>query len=202
MPKHRAEGCHIGFVGVISVGCSFFTALGRSSAFSMEAHGFYKFPRGLCEPLAFAIKIGCQHVNCPGCLTGMLKSPGICTKRQTQRYIQTKKSLQPQCFEKHVPPICASASPSRRALVAAGLQQALRFCRLQRLLLLPRYSEIRWSSCSFRATGANQGEEKNRYKCASGCAENPALLPSSSSSRVPLLQHWFNPVLISPDSLS
>lgn len=73
---------------------------------------------------------------------------------------------------------------------------------LQRLFLLPRYLEIRWSNCCLRTTAANQGEGENTYKCASGCAENPALLLSSSSSGASLLQHWFNPVLISLDSLS
>lgn len=173
---HRTEDSHIGFVGVSSVGCSFFITLGRSSVFSGEARGFLKFPRGLCEPLVFATKIGCQNVNRPGCLTGMLKSPGIHAKRQTLRHTHTKKSLQPQWFEKHTRPIRASASPIRRALVAAGVKQALCSCGVRRFLLLPRYSEIRRSSYSFRRTGANQGEGKNRYKCASGCAENPASL--------------------------
>lgn len=103
MPKHRAECCHTGFVGVISVGCSFFTALGRILVFSVEAHSFYKFPRGLCELLAFAIKIGCQNVNCPGCLTGMLKvlvsiQKDKCKDTHTPKKVYSHNVLESTCL--------------------------------------------------------------------------------------------------------
>lgn len=172
MPKHRAECCHTGFVGVISVGCSFFTALGRSLVFSVEAHSFCKFPRGLCEPLAFAIKIGCQNVNCPGCLTGMLKVLVSIQKDKCKDTHTPKKVYSHNVLEStRLPSMQVLPYPARHL----WLQGYSKHCvpgRLQRLLLLPRYSEIRWSSCSFRATGANQEEGKTRYKCASGCAEN------------------------------
>lgn len=84
-------------------------SLGSSSVFFMEAPGLSKFPRGLREPLAFAIKIGHQSVSCPGCLIGMLLS----LQKDKQKVIRaTKKSLWPQYFAKYTPPICGSASPS------------------------------------------------------------------------------------------
>lgn len=156
MWKHRVEDCPLGFVGVMSVGCSFFTGLGRSSVFFVEAHRYCDFPRGLHELPAFAIKIGCQNANCPGCLTSMLKSPAVCTKRPSQRYADTKKVYGHNVFK-------STCLPSLSALPCpTGRLWGPRSCRLRRLLLLPRYSEVRWSSCSFRATGANQGEGENK----------------------------------------
>jgi len=89
LSKYRAEGCPLGFVGVASVGCSFFTDLWGRSLFSIEAHDFGKFPHGLCEPLPFAIRTGCQNVNCPGYLIGILKSP--LKKTNTKIYTHQKK---------------------------------------------------------------------------------------------------------------
>lgn len=149
MWKHRAEDCPLGFVGVMSVGCSFFTGLGRSSVFFVEAHRYCDFPRGLHELPAFAIKIGCQNANCPGCLTSMLKSPAVCTKRPSQRYADTKKVYGHNVFKSTCLPSSSAACEDH---VPEGSED----------LLLPRYSEVRWSSCSFRATGANQGEGENK----------------------------------------
>lgn len=152
MWKNRAEYCPLGFVAVMSVGCSFFTGLGRSSVSFVEAHGFCDFPRGLHELPAFAIKIGCQNVNCRGYFADTLKSPATRTKRPSQRYAHTEEVYGHDVFK-------SACLPSLSALPRpTGRSWGPRSCRLRRLLLLPRYLEGRWSSCSFRATGANQGE--------------------------------------------
>lgn len=64
-------------------------SLGSSSVFFMEAPVFYKFSRGLREPLAFAIKIGHQSVSCPGCLIGMLLS----LQKDKQKVIHEQKRV-------------------------------------------------------------------------------------------------------------
>lgn len=146
----------------MSVGCSFFTGLGRSSVFFVEAHRYCDFPRGLHELPAFAIKIGCQNANCPGCLTSMLKSPAVCTKRPSQRYADTKKVYGHNVFKSTCLPSSSAACEDH---VPAGSEDFYRCL------------DVRKSGG--QAVASEQQEltrerGKTRYKCASGCAESRA----------------------------
>lgn len=93
------------------------------------------------------------RMSCPGCLIGMLKGRAIPTERQTESYTRDKKEFAAAIFCKAHPSHLWKCFP-----IPPGSQQALHSCGLRRLSGLPRYWEIRWSSRSSRAIGANQGE--------------------------------------------